>query len=273
MTMSCDTLNRAGLVAPLYRLKRQMSSGGSTGSRIQAARKRLGWTREALAYHSGISWSAISQVESGRRINVRPSTLAALSRSLGVSIDYLVDGGQSSMTMLNHCEFPYRSEHQFQATMGAFLADGVERSEAILAVTTGPNIELLREYLGREARSVEFIDSSRFYSTPTAALAWLKAFTHDSLGRGASWVRILGEPRWATKSVAEVHLWTRYESLVNLVFAASPLTVCCPYDERSVAQEILTQAHLTHPHAISGTGSSQNPDYADPGTFALRPSL
>jgi transcriptional regulator with XRE-family HTH domain len=250
-----------------------MSSGGSIGSRIQAARNRLGWTREALAYHSGVSWSAIAQVESGRRTNVRPSTLAALSRQLGVSIDYLVDGGQSSTTMLNHFEFPYRSEAQFQAVMGSFLADGVERSEAILAVTTGPNIELLRGYLGRDARSVEFIDSSSFYSTPPGALAGLRTFTHDNLGQGAPWVRILGEPRWATRSVAEVHLWTRYESLVNLVFAASPLTVCCPYDEQSVAQEILTQAHLTHPQTVSGTGTSQNPDYADPGTFALAPLL
>ena len=56
--------------------------------------ERLGWTREALAFHSGLSWSAIAQVESGRRTNLRPSTLAALSRPLGVSIDYLVDGGQ-----------------------------------------------------------------------------------------------------------------------------------------------------------------------------------
>jgi MEDS: MEthanogen/methylotroph, DcmR Sensory domain len=193
----------------------------------------------------------------------------ALSRPLGVSIDYLVDGGQSPPTMLDHSAFPYRSEVQFQRTMGSFVAEGVERSEAVLAVTTGPNIELLREHLGAEARSVEFIDSSSFYSTPTAALAAFKAFTEDSLGRGAPWVRILGEPIWSDRSEAEVRLWTRYESLVNLVFAASPLTVSCPYDERSVTPETLTQAHLTHPHTIGGTGTSQNPGYTDPGTFAL----
>jgi transcriptional regulator with XRE-family HTH domain len=248
------------------------SGGAGIGSRVRAARERRGWSREALAFHSGLSWSAIAQVESGRRTNLRPSTLLALSRPLGVSIDYLVDGGQSPPTMLDHSAFPYRSEDQFQRTMGSFVAEGVERSEAVLAVTTGSNIELLRDHLGAEARSVEFLDSASFYSTPIAALAALRAFAEDKLGRGAPWVRILGEPVWADRSEVEVRLWTRYESLINLVLAALPLTVSCPYDERSVAPEILTQAHLTHPHMIGGTRSSQNPDYADPGAFALEPS-
>jgi transcriptional regulator with XRE-family HTH domain len=249
-----------------------MNSAGGIGSRVRGARERLGWTREALAFHSGLSWSAIAQVESGRRTNLRPSTLMALSRPLGVSIDYLVDGGQSPPTMLDHSAFPYRADDQFQTTMGPFLAAGVERSEAILAVTTGPNIKLLREHLGADARSVEFVESSSFYSTPIAALQAYRAFTEDHLGRGAPWVRILGEPRWAQRSDVEVRLWTRYESLFNLVFAASPLTVSCPYDERSVAPEIVRQAHLTHPHTIGGAGTAQNPDYADPGAFAFEPS-
>jgi hypothetical protein len=77
---------------------------------------------------------------------------------------------------------------------------------------------------------------------------------------------------WAPRSDVEVRLWTRYESLFKLVSAASAVTVACLIDERSVAPEIVTQARLTHPHTISGTGTSQNPDYADPGTFALEPS-
>src|SRR5579859_3174792 len=124
-----------------------MSDSGGIGARVRAARDRLGWTREALAFHSGLSWSAIAQLESGRRSNVRPGTLVALSRPLGVSIDYLVDGRRSRSTMLEHSAFPYRSDDQFRATMGPFLAEGIERSEAVIAVTTAANIELLREHL------------------------------------------------------------------------------------------------------------------------------
>jgi hypothetical protein len=210
-------------------------------------------------------------VESGRRTNLRLSTLAALSRPLGVSIDYLVDGSQSPPTMLDHSAFHYDADDQFATIMGRFLAEGIERSEAMLAVTTLRNTELLREHLGNDARSVEFIDSSSFYATPIATLEAYRGFTEAKLERGAPWVRVVGEPTWADRSDAEVALWTRYESLFNLVFAASPMTVVCPYDARSVAPEILRQAHLTHPHALGDRGTPHTPGHSNPGLFALNP--
>jgi transcriptional regulator with XRE-family HTH domain len=248
-----------------------VSDSGGIGSRVLAARTRLGWTREALAFHSGVSWSAVAQVESGRRTNPRPGTLAALSRALGVSIDYLVDASRVPPTMLNHVEFPYRTSDQFQSTMGSFLGEGVERSEAVLAVTTPSNITLLREHLGPSAGKVEFINSSELLTTPIAALEAFRAFSEAHLERGAPWVRVLGEPRWSERSDAEVRLWTRFESMINLFFAASPMTVACPYDERSVAPEILSEARLTHPHLLGDGGITPSTGFADPGRFSLGP--
>jgi transcriptional regulator with XRE-family HTH domain len=239
------------------------------GQRVRTARERLGLSREALAFHAGISWSAITQVESGRRTNLRPSTLAALSRPLRVSIDYLVNGKPSCPTMLEHAFFPYRSDDQFRTTSASFLAAGLERSEATLVVTTERNIELLRERFGRDARRIEFLDASGFYTTPSAALEGYGAFLDLALERGAHWVRVVGEPIWTRKSDAEVRLWTRYESLFNLVFAASPLTAICPYDERSVHPEIVRHAHLTHPSAADDRGVSPSPDFTAPAQVAL----
>jgi transcriptional regulator with XRE-family HTH domain len=247
-----------------------ISDSGGIGARVRAARERLGWTREALAFHAGISWSAIAQVESGRRTNLRPSTLLALSRPLGVSIDYLVEGGLSRPTMLGHSAFSYGTDDQFRTTMAPFLAEGVERSEAVLAVTSGANIELLREQLGGDAGKVEFIEATGWYSSPIAALEGFRSFCDAKVQRGAGWVRVVGEPVWAGRADADVRLWNRYESLINLVFGASPLTLVCPYDERLVAPEIVRQAHLTHPHALGDDGISQNPGYTDPGRFALQ---
>jgi hypothetical protein len=141
----------------------------------------------------------------------------------------------------------------------------------MLAVTTKPNIALLREQLGADAKHVEFIESKRLLTTPGSALEAFRGFLREKLNGGAPWVRILGEPIWAGRSDAEIRLWTRFESLFNLVFAGSPMTALCPYDERSVEPAILAEARLTHPHTIDARATATSPDYADPGEFVLDP--
>jgi transcriptional regulator with XRE-family HTH domain len=242
------------------------------GARVRAARERLGWTREALAFHSGISWSGIAQVETGRRKNVRPGTLAALAEALGVTIDYLVGGGSASAPLLQHQALLYDSDEEFVGAAGPFLADGVDRSEAVLAVTTSANIELLREHLGAEAERVDFVESDAWYTTPRSALEAYRAFASDKVAAGAPWVRIVGEPVWEGRSASEIDAWTRYESVLNLVFATWPATIVCPYDRRSAASEITRQACRTHPHTNGRKGVAESPDYADPSEFALGPA-
>jgi transcriptional regulator with XRE-family HTH domain len=240
---------------------------------VRAARERLGWGREELAFHSALSWSAIAQIESGRRRNLRPGTLSALAGALGVTIDYLVHGGPASAAMLEHQALLYDTEDRFLDTAGPFLAAGIERSEAVLAVTTGANISLLRERLGPDAKRVEFVDEATWYQSPTAALEAYQAFFSAKLETGSTWIRIVGQPTWAASSDSESRLWTRYESLVNLILAAWPVSFLCAYDERTVAPEIVRHACLTHPHTITPDGPASSPDYADPGGFVLKPDL
>jgi transcriptional regulator with XRE-family HTH domain len=223
------------------------SEGGEIGARLRAARARLGWTREELAFHSGLSWSAIAQVESGRRTNLRPSTLSALSEALGVTIDYLVSGSPSHAPMLEHSAYLYSADDAYRETMGSFLAEGLERSEAVMAVTTSGNLELLREHLGADAERVELVDATDWFTTPPAALEGFTSFSETRLRGGAPWVRVLAEPIWSPGSESELRLWTRFESLVNVAFGSSPATFVCPYDVRSVAPEIVSSARLTHP--------------------------
>jgi transcriptional regulator with XRE-family HTH domain len=241
------------------------------GSRLRAARERLGWTREALAFHSGISWSAIAQVESGRRTNVRPRTLSGLSAALGVTIDYLVSGSLALTPMLEHSAFIYGDDSRYAAVMGSFLAEGLERSEAVIAVTTGGNIELLRQHLGKDAKRVKFVESTSWLTTPDAALESFRSFTDRKLRAGAPWVRFVAEPIWAGRSEAEVRLWIRFESLMNVLFGSSPVNFVCPYDERTEAPEIVSQAYLTHPDMFGNDGVSKSPGYRGPGRFALDP--
>jgi transcriptional regulator with XRE-family HTH domain len=241
------------------------------GARLRAARNRLGWSRETLAFHSGISWPAIAQVESGRRTNVRPRTLAALSAPLGVTIDYLVNGVPVEEPMLCHSAFTYNADDDFRRTMGSYLAEGVEQSDAMLALTTKHNIGLLRDELGEDARHVDFVESKEWLTTPDDALRELRAFRDGRLGDGAIWLRLIAEPIWEGRSEPEARLWTRIESLLNLVFKDSPMTLVCPYDTRLATAEILREVRLTHPYLLTSAGRSESPAYSGPGRLALEP--
>jgi transcriptional regulator with XRE-family HTH domain len=246
-----------------------MPDNNEIGSRLRAARERRGWSREALAFKAGISWSAIAQIESGRRRNARPGTLSALADALGVNLDYLVRGTSTPPPMLEHQALIYDSDEALLETVGAFLGEAADRGEALMAVTSEPKIELIRSHLGAAAEEIEFVESARWYETPGTALDGYRKFCDDRVGRGASWVRVVGEPVWEGRSESEVEQWTRYESLLNLVFAASPVSILCPYDSRTLDPKIVRAAHLTHPHTAGTGGAASSPEYEDPGVFVL----
>jgi transcriptional regulator with XRE-family HTH domain len=239
------------------------------GRRLRAARLRRGWSREALAFRSGMSWSAIAQVEAGRRRNLRPSTLSALAGALGVTIDYVVSGRASTPPMLEHHALLYESDAEFLATAMPFLTDSIERSEPALVVTTAANIELLRDQLGRRARQVEFADRSSWFRAPVSAVNGFQSFRDAQLEAGAPWIRIIGEPVWDGLSDSDIRSWVRCESLLNVSWSTAPATVLCAYDTRAVARGIVNQAHLTHSHTIQRGQVASSPEYADPSEFVL----
>jgi transcriptional regulator with XRE-family HTH domain len=240
------------------------------GETLRSARGRLGWSRDALAYHSGVSASAIAQIESGRRREVRLSTLVSLAGPLRVSVDYLI-GSEAAMAspVFDHHLLTYGSDEDFLAATVPFLARGIERSEAVLAVTTQANIALLRGSLDSRSAEVAFADSSDWYSSPIEAMRRYLTFVKERFESGAMWIRIVGEPVWAGRSDAEVIAWTRYESLLNLVCASLPVTILCPYDARVLPAVVVADARRTHPVVANGTHVTTNPAYWKPEDFLL----
>jgi transcriptional regulator with XRE-family HTH domain len=248
-----------------------MSENG-IGERVRASRERRGWSREALAFHAGLSWSAIAQLETGRRRNLRPATLAALAKALGLTVDYLVTGRAQTPLMLEHRALLYADEHELAAGVVPFLEDGIERGEPTLAVTRPEHLELLREELGELSEQVELVDQAAWYRAPESTLERVLAFVESAVGGGASWVRIVGEVVWDTGEGDQVRPWARYESLLNLTLATAPATIVCPYDTRTLGPEIIELARATHPHLIDHDVLSTSPTYAPPSGFLLEES-
>jgi DNA-binding XRE family transcriptional regulator len=237
------------------------------GIALADARARLGWSRETLAFHSGLSWSAIAQIESGRRADVRLSSLTALAAALGVSLDYLA--GAVTPHIGEHHLLPYSTTEDFLSTAGAFASSGLDRSHAVLAVTSPANIGLLRERLAGRADLVDFVDSQEWYVTPPEALSRYDRYVKEKFAAGAPWVRVLGEPMWTDRSAAEISAWTRYESMINIAFASAPATIACPYDVRSLPPSVVADAHRTHPHLARPDDSEVSPNHVSAGDFLL----
>jgi transcriptional regulator with XRE-family HTH domain len=242
------------------------------GESLRSARERMGWSREALAYHSGLSWSAITQIESGRRHEVRLSSLVALAGALGVSVDYLVGGAATvSPQLLKHRVLIYGSDDEYVASSLPFVLEGITRSDCVLAVTARRHMGLLRDALGDNARHVEFLDAAEWYRSLPGAANGYRTFVSERFERGAPWIRIVAEPVWPGRTEAELAEWFRYESVINLSFASSPATIVCTYDTRSVSDGVLASARRTHPEVAGAADATSSLAYRDPLDFLLSP--
>ncbi len=250
-----------------------MTSTSKIGDSLKAARTRLGWTRETLAHHSGISWSAISQIESGRRRDVRLGTLSALAEALGVSVDYLIgNAGTIGQPLFEHQVLPYASEDDLLSTAVPYLAEGIDRSDALLAVMPKARNALIRDNLDGASRRVEFVDAADWYTSPSAALDRYRVFLKERLDAGAVWIRIVGELPLVGRPRAEIAAWTRYESIVNLAFATAPATIMCTYDTQALPRGVVADAHRAHPSIADGSLGTANPSFRDAEELLLAPA-
>lgn len=169
-------------------------------------------------------------------------------------------------TAFAHQACIYGSDDEFLAMAVPFIADGLVRDEAVLAVTTPANIELLARVLGADADRVEFVDAGTWYGHPATTLAAYDQYVAKQRGRTGH-VRIIGEPVWPERSDLLVTEWKRYESVLNVVFAASPAWIVCPYDSRALAPSIVHDARRTHPGIMVGQTALPCPEFADPAEF------
>jgi transcriptional regulator with XRE-family HTH domain len=244
---------------------------GGIGQRVATARARKGWNREALAYHAGLSWAAITQIENGRRKHLRQGTLVALAESLGVSTDYLISGRSPMLPMLDHRALLYHGPEEFASAVAPFLTDGLKGGQPGLVVTSKPNLRRLRRELGDASAQIALRDNAAWYRTPMVALGRYQSFIDDALDAGAPWLRVVGEPLWTGRPASEIRRWAEYESLLNLAFAAVPVTLICPYDVQALSEDILTRARITHPATHEDQSRRESQPYVDPAQFILEP--
>jgi anti-sigma regulatory factor (Ser/Thr protein kinase) len=86
----------------------------------------------------------------------------------------------------------------------------------------------------------------------------VRAFADEHRGHH---VRVVCELAWAARSAPELSEVARYETTVNLAFAATPMTMLCPYDVAGLPGSAIAAACASHPWVRQGGSERDNHDY------------
>lgn len=238
---------------------------GGIGRTVRAARERRGWSRESLAHHSGLSWGAIAQIESGRRSSLRPTTLDALADALGVSVDYLLGRARPAKptALLQHRALFYSTAEEFVAGVLPAIDEGLTRGDAVLVVTTSANRRILRRAVSDARKDVTYADCEKWYRSLPSALGAYQRFIETRLDEGRPWVRIAAELP-VSRSMSGTDDWVRYEALANVALANYPAEIICAYGTAAVSGDVVRRALDTHPEIVEPDGPAPNSKYVEP---------
>ena len=154
----------------------------------------------------------------------------------------------------------YRNTQDYLRGTLDFVADGLDRGDAVLIAVPSEKLELLAERLGRDAELVRLVDLSEAGRNPSRILGGvLRAFADDNPDQ---WVRIVGEPLWPQRSPAEYAACAQHEALINRAFAGRAVSVLCPYDTQTLDSRALIDAVRTHPVLVDGDQRKDSASYA-----------
>lgn len=98
------------------------------GQRILARRKALGLTQDNLAEMIGVTPPMISNLEQGKKA-IRPDNLAKVCKALGVSVDFILYGGDTNSQIDDVVDkLPHLTDEELQIVNN--LIDALNKNKA-----------------------------------------------------------------------------------------------------------------------------------------------
>ncbi|MBT2529117.1 MEDS domain-containing protein [Streptomyces sp. ISL-99] len=176
------------------------------------------------------------------------------------------DSGGKGAGFVHHASL-YDGDEAFLAMALPFAEEGLDAGEPVLAATTPANIELLRDALGARAHALDTAETAYFGRRPVERVSSFLRYVNRRHVRGRR-TRIIAEPLWAGKSARQIAEWKRMESGLNVLLADSDVWMICPYDTRTVPEDVAQAAVATHPAHVVGAKILPCAAYVDPDAYA-----
>ncbi|MBH5333923.1 sensor histidine kinase [Streptomyces pactum] len=154
----------------------------------------------------------------------------------------------------------YTTEEEYGEGVGTFVRAEAAGARPVLVAVPGERLTLLRDLMGAEGDHITWVDMRQGGRNPGRILSMLQEFADRHADRDPA---IVGEPIWVGRTPAEAQEATRHEALINLAFARRRATILCPYDT-ALPEDVLGEAHRTHPVVGDHGGYRSSPRYTDP---------
>lgn len=164
-------------------------------------------------------------------------------------------------TAFRHEALIYRDAEGFLAGTVPFLRGALEAGEPALVAVSRARTALLEGELGGDGAEIRFADMEALGRNPARIIPFWREFVDAHGGRP---VRGVGEPVWPGRTRHEIDECQRHEGLLDVAFASPPAwSLLCPYDGRSLADEVLARVADSHPHVAGEDPADGGPGQLD----------
>ena len=166
-----------------------------------------------------------------------------------------------------HEAFFYGGVGEFVEGTASFVEAGLRAGEPVMVALVPERLELLRHALGPGAGKVRFADMRELGRNPARIIPAWRRFVDEHAGHRR--LRGIGEPIWAARGAEELTECQRHEALMNVAFdGGRPWSLLCPYDARSLSEDVLHEARRSHPFLAAAGGITDNLEFVvDLGVF------
>lgn len=152
----------------------------------------------------------------------------------------------------------YDGPDEFLAGAVPYLRAAIEAGERTLVAVGAAHTVALKAELGEEGAAVRFAPMAEVGLNPARIIPFWREFV-DAHAAPDRPVRGIGEPVWAGRTDHELDECQRHETLLNLAFEdIAPWSLLCPYDTRTLADDVLEEARRCHPFTLSGGAVEPN---------------
>ena len=161
---------------------------------------------------------------------------------------------------IRHAAWVYRTPDEYLAGIRDFVHAGVLAGEPVLVAVPAGRLSAPSDVSG-ETASARWLDAADLGRNPARLMPAVRAFADEHRGQHT---RVISELAWAGRSGPELGEVARYELMANLAFAATPVTMVCPYDGAGLPPSAIRAACTAHPWLWEDGHERHNGEYVAP---------